>query len=201
MKFIPVFLLSFFVNSLISQAQKAFTMDDIPLEWSQFTRTHQTIVRQHGAALIGLNSQYSWESQTKGAQTIIDFTTVLSVKKETSQVSSVFLRNASQAEKDNLLNHEKGHLIIGLIKNLWIEDTLKRHPFTTQFKKELRAVYSAVEEKANILNTQYDEETMHSLNTDQQKEWEKRLLAQFSQLMHKRKELPFTVNLKLNVFH
>lgn len=190
-----------FLPLFLNAQQRKLEMADIPLQWDQFTKTNQTIVRQHGAALIGLNSQYSWESKTKGNQTQINFTTVLSVKKETSLVSRPFLNRATEIEKYNLLNHEKGHLIIALIKNIWVEDALKQKQFTGQYKKELRAVYSAIEDKANELNNQYDEETTHSLDVVQQKAWESKLLSILSDLMGNRKSLPFSVNLQLNVLH
>lgn len=75
-----------------------------------------------------------------------------------------------------LLNHERGHYRIGMICANEIEQTINSKEFSkNNYHKEIDAIYWQIIEKYKALGKQYDAETNHFNNQEQQKIWDKKI--------------------------
>src|SRR5690606_2571622 len=94
--------------------------------------------------------------------------------------------------------HEKGHYIISIIKQYWLQDTLKSLRLTEKnYKQELRNLQKYIEQKAEALNQAYDKETNHSTIAEQQVLWEKKLLDDLTSLSNGNTNFPFVIKTQL----
>ncbi len=171
-----------FIFNLISvQAQsRPWTWEDIDLVWSDFT-PKQTMPDQRTASIY-VHNAFGWESSSRSDQVIIQLRSELTTKRDKSIVKASFIKNASTADKQALLRHEKGHLVVAYLKQYWLQDTLLRAPLTlTNYKAEIRNINHFLNQKADALNMAYDKETRHSLIEEAQKEWEDKLLDMLNQ--------------------
>lgn len=177
-----LFLSSLFALSLVpAQAQsRPWTWEDINLSWSDFT-PRQTMPDQRTASIY-IHNAFGWESSNRSDQVIIQLRSELTTKRDKSIVKASFIKNASAADKQALLRHEKGHLVVAYLKQYWLQDTLLKAPLTlTNYKAEIRNINNYLNQKADALNAAYDKETRHSLIEEAQKAWEDKLLAQLNQ--------------------
>jgi hypothetical protein len=92
----------------------------------------------------------------------------------------LFLRNDSwvrpDKKADRLLNHERGHFRIGRICANEIEKTVNSTEFSrSNYRKEVDAIYWQIIEKCKQMNKQYDLDTNHYNNREQQASWDKKL--------------------------
>lgn len=191
--------LFFYIANHASQSfAQGITMEDIPLTWHNFTKTNS--LPEPRVAHIALNTKYEWESELKQKKIIINYNAELTQNKSESKVKTQFLRQSSSAKKIALLNHEKGHYIIALIKQYWLKDTLAMVKLSERnYKQELRALQAHIETKAAALNQAYDQATIHSTNEMQQALWEKRLLETLNTLSGGDKQFPYKVIIQLEI--
>lgn len=92
----------------------------------------------------------------------------------------LFLRADSWVRSDKqtarLLNHERGHYRIGMICANEIEQTINSMKFSQDnYHNEINAIYWQIIEKYKALNKQYDAETDHFNNQEQQKIWDRKI--------------------------
>lgn len=75
-----------------------------------------------------------------------------------------------------LLKHEQGHYKIGRICANEIEETINSMTFDrNNYQKQIDTAYWEIIERYKALNKQYDVETNHHKNEEQQKIWDKKL--------------------------
>jgi hypothetical protein len=94
----------------------------------------------------------------------------------------LFLKNNSWVkpgkQNDRLLNHERGHFKIGQICAKQIEKTVNSTAFDrNDYAKQVSALYWQIIEQCKALDKQYDTETNHYQNREQQAAWDKKLKA------------------------
>ena len=178
-----ILILSFLFTLSLTQVQaqsRPWTWEDINLSWSDFT-PRQTMPDQRTASIY-VHNAFGWESSSRSDQVIIQLSSELTTKRDKSIVKASFIKNASAADKQALLRHEKGHLVVAYLKQYWLQDTLLKAPLTlTNYKAEIRNINNYLNQKADALNAAYDKETRHSLIEEAQKAWEDKLLAQLNQ--------------------
>lgn len=194
-----LFLSILFLFNLISvQAQsRPFTWEDINLSWSDFT-PRQTMPDQRTASIY-VHNAFSWESSSRSDQVIIQLRSELTTNRDKSIVKASFIKNASAADKQALLKHEKGHLVIAYLKQYWLQDTLLRAPLTlTNYKAEIRNINNYLNKKADALNMAYDKATRHSLIEEAQKEWEDKLMDMLNQ--YRKPKTPLLRLLELTLY-
>ncbi|GEM_PF-933704 len=197
----PFFLSLLFILSLSSlvQAQsRTWDWDDINLSWSDFT-PRQTMPDQRTASIY-VHNAFGWESSSRGAQVIIQLRSAVTTKRDKSIVKASFIKKASKEDKQALLQHEKGHLLIAYLKQYWLQDTLLRAPLTlNNYKAEIRNINHYLNQKADALNAAYDQATRHSLIAEAQKTWEDKLLGLLNQYRKNNASLPLLLELTLYV--
>lgn len=196
----PFFLSLLFTLSLsLVQAQsRPWTWEDIDLTWSDFTPS-QTMPDQRTASIY-VHNAFGWESSGRSDQVIIQVRSELTTNRNKSIVKSSFIKNASAEDKQALLKHEKGHLVVAYLKQYWLQDTLLRAPLTiTNYKAAIRNINNHLNQKADALNIAYDKETRHSIDEEAQKEWEDKLMDMLNQHRKDSKSLARIVALTLYV--
>lgn len=180
-------VLCLFVTSLAAQP---FIIDDIPLRWKDFEVKDGFRSHPYSAKIYTyLRYEYKFEGVDAKTQTrplVIE--TELTVQ-EQSWVKKEFISVATAEQKQALLNHEKGHLIVALICFKELQQNFSGFHFTKRFKVELDSLHKLAMAKSDSLNTLYDNETNHSVIVEKQSEWEKKLLAEVDRLYGEEKKL------------
>ena len=82
-------------------------------------------------------------------------------------------------EVPHLLNHEKGHVIIGFIGANIIAKELNAKIYTADYAKEIEQEFQRLLAIANKMNIEYDKATSHSTDYDKQKIWDQKLMKMF----------------------
>lgn len=166
LKIVFTFLLISIVNT--AAAQKIIingTEGNRPLQWSDFTGKPDDSNPYY--ALTYWNTRYKFSGvQFDGDKAIINgFEATLELDPKNS-----WLKKGK--ETDELLKHEQGHFDIG---RLYLKEALKKMAsasFTrANFQAELQRIFSETHKKYTDMGTQYDNETNHSINKDEQKKW------------------------------
>ena len=84
-------------------------------------------------------------------------------------------------KSDRLLNHERGHFRLGRICANEIETTINSTDFSrNNYHKEIDQLYWKIIDKYRVLNKQYDLDTQHFRNAEQQAIWDKKLDEQLN---------------------
>lgn len=182
-----------------AQAQSSqWDWDDIDLSWADFS-PRQTMPDQRTASIY-VHNAFGWESSGRVEQIIVQLRSEVTTDRSKSMVKASFIKNASAAEKQALLKHEKGHLLVAYLKQFWLQDTLLRAPLTiNNYKAEIRNINGYLNKKADSLNTAYDKETRHSLIPEAQKVWEDKLLNMLNRYRQNNGPLPLLLELTLYV--
>lgn len=189
-----------FIFSLnYAQAQSGqWDWEDINLSWADFS-PRQSMPDQRTASIY-IHNAFGWESSGRAEQIIIRLRSEVTTDRNKSIVKASFLKNASAAEKQALLRHEKGHLLVAYLKQFWLQDTLLRAPLTiNNYKAEIRSINNYLNQKADSLNAAYDQATRHSLIAEAQKEWEDQLLGMLNGYRQNKGPLPRLVEFTLYV--
>lgn len=190
-----LFALSF---NLVQAQSRPWNWEDIDLSWSDFS-PRQKMPDQRTASIY-VHNAFGWESSSRREQVIIQLRSEITTNRDKSIVKASFMKNASAAEKQALLQHEKGHLLIAYLKQFWLQDTLLRAPLTlNNYKAEIRSINHYLNQKADSLNAAYDKATRHSLIAEAQKTWEDKLLGQLNQYRQNNAPLPRLLELTLYV--
>ncbi len=75
-------------------------------------------------------------------------------------------------ESDELLRHEHGHFDIGILCMNEIINTFKKTSFSrNNFQTGTQSLISIIVKKYNDMGAQYDKETSHSKNKNEQEKW------------------------------
>ncbi|MFL6467027.1 MAG: DUF922 domain-containing protein [Pyrinomonadaceae bacterium] len=150
-----------------SQAAKGKEIRDRDIEWSDFTGEADRSSPRY--AYTYWMTTYSFPSPSfRGDKVRVKIAVRL------------FLDPTSWVRPDKrsvrLLNHERGHYRLGRICAKDIEETINSTDFSRDnYRKEIDALYWKIIEKYVVLNKQYDSDTDHYLNVEQQIFWDRRL--------------------------
>lgn len=171
-------LLSIALSGLSRVAAQPFVIDDIPLTWKDFTLKEGFHNHPFTAYTYTQILPYRYELK-KGK---IEFEQELIVNHDKSWVKEEFMEKASKEQKQQLLNHEKGHLIIALINLRQSVNTFNTFVYSSRnYKKELDSISKESYNQLKLMNETYDSETNHMKLTDKQTEWMNNLLKQLNE--------------------
>ncbi len=166
LKWIVAFLLLTADNNLLAQKITINGTDgNRPLQWTDFTGKPDN--SNPHSALTGVMINYSFSGvQFNGSRaTLNGFEAALQLDQKNS-----WLKKGK--ESDELLKHEQGHFDISI---LCLQELLKK-VFQTSFsrdnyKMELQNISNETFKKYADMNVQYDKETNHSINKEEQLKW------------------------------
>jgi hypothetical protein len=190
-----IILLLFIVASSICSYSQQLTLEDIPLTWKDFTIKEGFRNHPYSAKIF---TQFQ-PGKYKQKEHKIKFEVELYVDNDKSWVKEEFIKKADKDAKEKLLNHEKGHLIIALIKFKQLENDLSKFQYSRNFKKEMDSIFKACYSQSHLMNETYDNETNHMRITDKQEEWIKSLLQQLNELYAEDKKLPMKFEIEVNI--
>jgi len=71
-----------------------------------------------------------------------------------------------------ILKHEQGHYNIAYLEQQEVLRTMGRTRFTGNYQNEAMAIFNRIDAKYKQLNIDYDEDTAHSTNRQQQHSWD-----------------------------
>jgi hypothetical protein len=175
----PFMFVSFFVFFPLGLIAQKITMESVPLHWSDFRLSEN----QHlpYTAHISTNIRYKVSSKIESGNILYLLSSESLIDRSSSTVSKDFIENASLADREKLLYHEKGHLIISYIHHKKFQDLIKAYKFKGPLKREVDSLFSAMINDMKEMDRNYDLETRHGINSSQG-EWEKILLSQLNGL-------------------
>lgn len=175
-------LLSCCIAFFFSVNAQKFNLDSIHLSWDDFSVVGDSSTFYPHSAYIYTYLPYKWRMKQNDTVTSIVFQSEVRVVKEKSWVRKAFLDTATNIKAQELLDHEKGHLIIALIYHKKLLVALTEYPFTRKRKKEIKRIYRNILKSLSEANEMYDRETSHMANEEQQRIWINKLLEEFNSL-------------------
>lgn len=100
----------------------------------------------------------------------LNFNVILTMNRDKSWIdrSRVF----SQSLMTEILKHEQGHYNIAYLEQQEVIRAMTRARFTANYKAEAMAIFNRIDVKYKQLNLDYDEDTEHSQNKQQQHSWD-----------------------------
>src|SRR5690606_25469948 len=168
-------------------AQK-IELDDIPIGWNDFQGTKAPRA-EHTAAHISFGISYGYTSIpiTRNKHKLA-FRTKINLLRDKSWLNRDTYARLNPQKRQNLLNHEKGHFIIGLIYYKELVQAFNKREYTGNIKRQTRHTFNKINSKMDRYNNEYDKDTKHGSARDKQQQWNNRLLKQLNQ-QYSRKEL------------
>jgi len=158
-------LLSFFVVILafLNTPDRIAWSQDKPLDWKHFKGSPLTTDTYAASSATGLSQGYE-----------LDGNGVLN--KSGTKVTAHFYPEFSWYKaKDTsrlLLRHERAHFDITEIHARKLRKRISEFTFTSNSKEEITALYNQVEKERQVMQKQFDQETNHSRNKEQEVAWE-----------------------------
>lgn len=80
-----------------------------------------------------------------------------------------------EAKLKSVLNHEQGHLKIGVLMQHELTDRLRTRSYTVHYKQEAAGIFNKVARKYQAMQEQYDQETQHMMHRQEQRRWDEKL--------------------------
>ena len=99
-------------------------------------------------------------------------------KKETHVTAHFYPEYSWYSAKDTtarLLKHEQTHFDITEIHARILNRRIQSYAFTSNSKKEVKALYEQVEEERRVMQRAFDKETNHSINREAERKWEEKI--------------------------
>jgi|SRR6185436_9810935 len=151
------------------------------LEWADFTGKPDANSTFYAHTWYTLKYSYN-NVVTNGDQATIDgFEAILELDPNKSWVRT-------DKTSDELLEHEQGHFNIGIMCMRELLTTVNGTSFSkSDYAEALRNIFREVMRKYNDMNVQYDNETEHFKNKEQQQKWNA-LFAEKLELEKKQKK-------------
>jgi hypothetical protein len=81
-------------------------------------------------------------------------------------------RIKSKQVLDEVLKHEQGHYTIAYLEQQELKRVIGRTFFGADYQYRAKAIFDRIDAKYKQLNYDYDEDTGHMVNRDQQKSWD-----------------------------
>ncbi|MES2267787.1 MAG: DUF922 domain-containing protein [Bacteroidota bacterium] len=81
-------------------------------------------------------------------------------------------RITSNEQLAEILKHEQGHYTIAYLEQQEVLRAIERTRFTYNYNAEAMAIFNRIDAKYRQLNRDYDEDTEHMTNRQQQRSWD-----------------------------
>lgn len=175
--FIRLIFILLFCSSGTSAGE--LTLDDIALSWEYFQPVAY-LSNDPYMAYIYTDIRYKIIPDKEENHFLVACETYIDPTRST--VNKNFFIYASAAEKQQLLDHEKCHLIISYISNKKMQLAFAECPFVYDVKTVADSLYNATIREMNARNKAYDEETAHGRHGAEQERWKTKLLEELNNL-------------------
>jgi len=101
---------------------------------------------------------------------LLDFDIRLILNKDKSWID--MRRVTSDAMLNEILKHEQGHYMIAFMEQQELRRTLGKTVFRDDYKYTAQDIFNRIDAKYKKLNVDYDADTQHMLNREQQHSWD-----------------------------
>lgn len=177
-------IFAFLLSPQIIQAQKALGYSDIKISWRDYSKK-DVAVSANTAATTAIELRLSSSVENNKLLIVIE----LIQDRDASWVSRQFLRRASDKESFDLLNHEKLHYAINLIGLKALFKEVSEYEFSKDYKSELAGIFNRVNRITTKSNADYDRQTYHGINKDEQERWEQEVFQQLNEVYEKNESI------------
>lgn len=121
-------------------------------------------------AYTNCSINFSYQPTLSNNTYILNFNVILTINRDRSWIDKS--RVTSRELMTEILKHEQGHYNIAYLQQQEVLRTLTRSRFTSNYKQEAMAIFNRIDAKYKQLNIDYDEDTEHSQNHQQQHSWD-----------------------------
>ena len=165
-RFIILFLfVSFFQQASSQKIIISGKEGNRPLKWSDFTGTPDDNSSYFANTYWKTGFSYTNVKPDGDVATLENFQFNLELDPQRSWVKE-------GKQTDDLLKHEQGHFNIALLCRKEVLQKMTNAKFSkTNVQSEVRAFMNEMQKKYHEMNVQYDKETAHSLNKEEQARW------------------------------
>jgi hypothetical protein len=161
-----IFGTTIFLFAIISAAAQNFhqlTMDDfrgVPGETS------------HGGVIAYTNSSIEFHYQAHKERNYyrLDFNIQLTLNSNKSWLDK--RRVTSNEMLAEILKHEQGHYFIAYMEQQELIRAVSKTVFYSDYQSAAQRIFNNIDAKYNQLNQNYDDDTQHMLNRQQQQSWD-----------------------------
>ena len=165
-KLIKVSLLSFLLvlasSALFAQSFRQLTADD----FRGYPRANG-----HGVvAYTNCTIDFRFQASHYNGEYRLHFNVSLNMNSDKSWIDRSVI--TSQLQLAEILKHEQGHYNIAYLEQQDVLRTVNRTRFSANYQNEAMAIFNRIDAKYKQLNIDYDEDTEHSTNKQQQHSWD-----------------------------
>ncbi|RFZ83134.1 DUF922 domain-containing protein [Mucilaginibacter terrenus] len=113
---------------------------------------------------------FHFQASHEHGQYRLNFTVRLNMNNDKSWINQSLI--GDRANLAEILKHEQGHYNIAYLEQQEVLRTMSRSRFTANYQQEAMAIFNQIDAKYKQLNLNYDADTEHSTNKQQQKSWD-----------------------------
>ncbi|RLD22719.1 MAG: DUF922 domain-containing protein [Bacteroidetes bacterium] len=146
---------------------------DSPLVWEDFQGPVDASSRFHAQTQSGVKYSFRWQSSY--SKTTYTFEVFSYCDKSLSWVKS------SKAT-DKLLAHEQLHFDISELHARKLKQTIAMTTFTKRYDSEIKNLFKENQRERELMQEQYDRETEHMKNRDNQLKWQQYVAEELNRL-------------------
>jgi hypothetical protein len=161
-RFIGFAILLFFITAAYAQPYHTLTVDD----FRGAPRTNNGEV----VAYTNCSIDFRYEARRERDYYKLNFNIELTVNTDKSWMDK--RRVTSQEMLAEILKHEQGHYIIAYMEQQELLREVSRTVFRGNYQYAAANIFNRVDAKYKQLNLDYDEDTQHMINRQQQQSWD-----------------------------
>jgi hypothetical protein len=113
---------------------------------------------------------FSYQANRTNGEYILHFNVRLLMNNYKSWLDRSRITNRAQLTE--ILKHEQGHFNIAYLEQQEVLRTMSRTRFTSNYRQEAMNIFNNIDAKYKQLNQDYDEDTEHMINRQQQHSWD-----------------------------
>jgi len=166
LKYLRVFcacaLLCFALNPALAQPHRMLTVNDF-----------QGTPRVNGRGVIAYTNctiNFTYQASRNDGNYILHANVRLYMNNYKSWMDRSRITGADQLAE--VLKHEQGHYTIAYLEQQEVLRAIERTRFTYNYNAEAMAIFNRIDAKYKQLNQDYDEDTEHMTNRQQQHSWD-----------------------------
>jgi hypothetical protein len=149
-------------SPLFAQSFRQLTADD----FQGYPRANNRGVVAYTSCTIDFRFQASHQD----GEYILHFNVRLDMNSNRSWIDRS--RISSQQSMAEILKHEQGHYNIAYLEQQDVLRAVNHTRFTANYQNEAMAIFNRIDARYKQLNIDYDEDTEHSINRQQQHSWD-----------------------------
>ena len=159
---VAVALLCFDVTAY-AQPYRLLTVDDF--------RGYPNANNRGVVAYTNCSIDFKYQPSVSNGNICLSFNVRLTMNTDRSWIDRSRISNNAQLLND-ILRHEQGHYTIAYLEQQEVLRNMGRTRFTRNYRSEAMEIFNRIDARYKQLNLDYDEDTAHSTNKQQQHSWD-----------------------------